>query len=220
MVPAWYPASSTGARRAGPSADRIQVSVKRIPLLAQQSKVGVDARDHRRGHFGGRRLRIHEPDVTQAEPPALGSADDGNVWCLQSLACKDLDFPRIRNARQGVRHSLRPNDMSGMCMVQDRSFCAGCSERGDTAPPYAIPRIRSHPHTAGWLMATPVEPMSSARVGRCPDRLRVVARGRRQRGDGSGTGTTSSPSIPVKSSGLHVYTGRACASAVAAIMAS
>ena len=37
---------------------------------------------------------------------------------------------------------------------------------------------------------------------------------------GTGTATTSSPSIPPKSSGLHVCTGSAHASAVAAIMAS
>jgi hypothetical protein len=36
----------------------------------------------------------------------------------------------------------------------------------------------------------------------------------------TGTATTSSPSIPLKSSGLHVYTGSACASAVAAIIAT
>lgn len=36
----------------------------------------------------------------------------------------------------------------------------------------------------------------------------------------SGTVTTRNPSIPAKSSGLPVYTGRSCAGAVAATMAS
>jgi len=75
---------------------------------------------------------------------------------------------------------------------------------------------RFHLDQTGTRMSVADEAVGCRRAARVTQRMR-------QGGSfesGCGMATTSSPSIPVKSLGLQVYTGKPLATAVAAIMAS